>query len=182
MFLFSRCQRQSQPQTGFSLLEVVVAILIVTTFIAVAMQGMVVAMLLKSKTLQIAQANRWVQDDLELVRSQLTPSSISVAANRARCYPVSLDVGFADAARDRLAGGNVTGVADYNLANLTKTDRVGKTFQIARTLSIPATVENSYGKVLGIKYTVYPTNGGNLESPLLHVYTEVLSDAALQCQ
>ena len=59
---------------------------------------------------------------------------------------------------------------------------MGKTFQIACTLSIPATPENTEAKILGIQYTVTPTIGSTLQQPILHFYTEVMPDAALYCQ
>jgi hypothetical protein len=167
---------------GFTLSEVLLAILLTTIFVAVALQGMVVAMLLKSKALHMAEADRWVQADLEQIRSQLTVPQLPFAVNRLRCHPTSADLGFADLVRDNLAGGNVTGTADYPLAMLVATSRTGKTFQIARTLSIPITPENPDAKILGIQYTVTPTNRGSLEPPIFHIYTEVMADAALQCQ
>jgi hypothetical protein len=167
---------------GFTLSEVLVAILLTTTFVAVAMQGMVVAMLLKSKALQLAEANRWVQADLESMRSKLTLSQLPLSDRQSRCHPASAEGGFADLVRDNLAGSNVTGTADYQLPPIAATSQTSKTFQIARTLSIPATPENPEAKILGIQYTVAPSNGGNLERPILHFYTEVMPDAALQCQ
>ena len=187
LFLYHRFKwrliNRSQPtEAGFTLSEVLVAILLTTTFVAVAMQGMVVAMLLKSKALQVAEANRWVQADLERIRSQIALSQLPLSNNRLRCHPSSVDVGFADLVRDNLAGSNVTGIANYQLAAVVETSQTGKTFQIARTLSIPATPENTEAKILGIEYTVTPSNGGNLQQPILHFYTEVMPDAALQCQ
>jgi hypothetical protein len=167
---------------GFTLSEVLLAILLTTIFVAVALQGMVVAMLLKSKALHMAEADRWVQADLEQIRSQLTVRQLPSPVNRLRCHPTSPDLGFADLVRDNLAGGNVTGSNDYQLAVLIATSRTGKTFQIARTLSIPITPENPDAKILGIQYTVTPTNRGSLEPPIFHIYTEVMADAALQCQ
>ena len=167
-------------EAGFTLSEVILAILITTLFVAVSLQGMVVAMLLKSKALHIAEASRWVQADIEQMRSQLT--QMPIGTNRARCRPVSADLGFADLVRDNLAGGNVTGVADYPLATVAATSQTGKTFQIDRIASIPITPENTQAKILGIEYTVAPSNGGSLEEPILHVYTEVIPDAAFQCQ
>jgi hypothetical protein len=167
---------------GFTLSEVLLAILLTTIFVAVALQGMVVAMLLKSKALHMAEADRWVQADLEQIRSQLTVRQLPFPVNRLRCHPTSPDLGFADLVRDNLAGGNVTGSNDYPLAVLIATSRTGKTFQIARTLSIPITPENPDAKILGIQYTVTPTNRGSLEPPIFHIYTEVMADAALQCQ
>jgi prepilin-type N-terminal cleavage/methylation domain-containing protein len=177
-----RRNRRANAQAGFTLTEVLVAILLTTTFVAVAMQGMVVAMLLKSKALQTAEATRWVQTDLESIRSKITLTQIPLAANQLRCHPASIDRGFADLIRDNLAGGDITGTADYQLPALTETSKMGKTFQVARTLSIPPTAENTDAKMLGIQYIVSPTNGTNLEQPILHFYTEVMPDAALQCQ
>lgn len=177
--LTNRCHT---PEGGFTLSEVLVAILITTTFVAVAMQGMVVAMLLKSKALQTSEANRWVHADVEQIRSQITPTQLPWSTNQVRCYPADAEAGFADLIRDNLARGNVTGTANYSLAATNQTSQTGKTFQIARTLSIPSTPENAEFKILGIQYTVTPTSGGNLEQPILHFYTEVMPDAALQCQ
>jgi hypothetical protein len=187
MFLHYRFKRRFinryQAQAGgFTLSEVIVAILLTTTFVAVALQGMVVAMLLKSKALQVSEANQWVQADLEQIRSKINLSQIPLNINRVRCHPLSADVGFADLVRDNLAGSNITGSANYNLAALVVTSRTGKTFQIARTVIIPATPENTQAKILGIQYTVAPSNGASLEQPILHFYTEVMPDAALQCQ
>jgi type II secretory pathway pseudopilin PulG len=181
-FKYRLINRSQSPAGGFTLSEVLVAILLITTFVAVALQGLVVAMLLKSKALQIAEANRWVQKDLEQIRSQLTLSQVSPNSSQSRCHPVSADAGFADLVRDNLAGGNVTGAADYPLTTLVETSKMGKTFQIARIVSIPVTPENTEAKILGIQYTVTPNHGSNLEQPILHFYTEVIPDAAFQCQ
>jgi hypothetical protein len=165
---------------------VLIAILLITTFVAVAMQGMVVAMLLKSKALQIAEANRWVQADLEQIRGRSRSiGSSQLALNQpyqARCHPATVDAGFADLVRDNLAGKNITGTADYQLTPLVETSQMGKKFQIARTVSIPTTPENTESKILGIEYTVTPISGSNLQQSILHLYTEVMADAALQCQ
>ena len=179
-FSIDRCVT---PEGGFTLSEVIVAILLTTTFVAVAMQGMVVAMLLKSTSLQMSEVNQWVQTDLEGIRSKITSSQLPLGTNnQSRCHPVSADLGFADLIRDNLAGSNVTGTANYDLVPLIAISTTTKTFQIARTLSIPATLENSESKILGIEYTVSPVNGASLEQPILHFYTEVMPDAALKCQ
>jgi hypothetical protein len=179
---FQLIDRSAPSEAGFTLSEVILAILFVTIFVTVALQGMVVAMLLKSKSLQLSEANRWTQMDVERIRSQLTVSQLPFGTNQNLCRPQTADVGFADLIRDNLAGGNVTGTADYELAPLVTTSVTSKTFQIARKLSIPATPENADAKILGIEYTVSPSNGASLEPPILHFYTEVMPDAALQCQ
>jgi prepilin-type N-terminal cleavage/methylation domain-containing protein len=170
------------PDQGFTLSEVLIAILLATTFVAVALQGLVVAMLLKSKAFQVAEANRWVQADLEQIRSQITLNQIPLSPNRSRCHPAQIEDGFADLIRDNLAKGNVSGGDDYQLSPIVETSKMGKTFQIARTLSIPATPENTQAKILGIQYLISPTQAGTVEPSILHFYTEVMADAALQCQ
>jgi type II secretory pathway pseudopilin PulG len=179
---FPFIDRSASPEAGFTLSEVILAILIVTIFVTVALQGMVVAMLLKSKSLQLSEANRWVQMDVESIRSQITATQLPFGAHQNLCRPQTADLGFADLIRDNLAGGNVTGTADYDLAPLVTTSVTSKTFQIARKLSIPTAPENAGAKILGIEYTVSPSNGASLEQPILHFYTEVMPDAALQCQ
>ncbi len=174
--------RYRTPEAGFTLSEVIVAILLITTFVAVAMQGMLVALLLKSKSLQVAEASHWVQTDLESIRSKIALSQLPLDPNQSLCHPVTSDLGFADLVRDNLAGTNLTGTTDYNLTPSIATSMTGRTFQISRLVSIPVTIENSEAKILGIQYTVAPIASGNLEQPILHFYTEVMPDAALQCQ
>ncbi len=167
---------------GFTLSEVIVAIFIVTIFVVVALQGMSIALLLKSKNLQLAEANRWVQQDVERIRSQLTLDRLPLSTHEQLCHPSAADLGFADLLRDSLASSNVTGTDDYSLDPLVMTSTTSRTFQIARKLSIPAIADNPTAKILGIEYTVSPTHGANVEAPILHLYTEVMPDAALQCQ
>jgi type II secretory pathway pseudopilin PulG len=181
-FKYFSIDRSRTLAGGFTLSEVLVAILLTTTFVAVAMQGMVVAMLLKTKALQLAEANRWVQADLESIRSKIALNQLPLSNNQSRCHPATVEGGFADLVRDNLAGSNVTGSADYQLTPIVATSQTSKTFQIARTISIPSTPENTEAKILGIQYTVAPSRGGNLEQPILHFYTEVMPDAALKCQ
>ncbi|WP_413175651.1 type IV pilus modification PilV family protein [Anabaena azotica] len=57
------------PDTGFSLLEVLVAILIVTFFTTVAMQMMVISAAFKSKAKQYTTATTLIEADLENVRN-----------------------------------------------------------------------------------------------------------------
>lgn len=175
--------RSKADLDGFTISEVLVAILLATTFTAVALQGMVVAMLLKSKALQLAEANQWVQTDLESIRASITLSRFPFAEHQSKCHPESIDGGFAAAIGDNLGGGKMTSSVDRHLTPLTVTSRMGKTFRIVRILSIPNIPENSQFKILGIEYLVIPMSGANLEStPIFQSYTEVIPDAALQCQ
>lgn len=57
-------------QQGFTLVEVLVAILISTLFVAIGMQAIVFSTVLRIRAQQIAQATDWIQEDLEAVKGQ----------------------------------------------------------------------------------------------------------------
>jgi prepilin-type N-terminal cleavage/methylation domain-containing protein len=178
----SLISRSAAAHQGFTLSEVIVSILLIATFVSVALQGMVVAMVLKSRSAHLAEADRWVQTDLESIRAQINTNSLPLADYRSQCQPTSADRGFADVVRDRVAGVDVTGTADYTLPPQLVTSKTGKVFKITRTLTIPATPENSRYKILGIQYLVAPTTGNQIETPILQLYAEAIPDAAFQCQ
>jgi Tfp pilus assembly protein PilV len=96
--------RSRTAEAGFTMSEVLVAILITTTFVSVALQGMVVAMLLKAKALHMAEADRWVQTDIEHIRAKITLSQLPLGDNQSKCHPVSADRGFAALVSDNLVG------------------------------------------------------------------------------
>ena len=174
--------RSRATEAGFTMSEVLVAILITTTFVSVALQGMVVAVLLKAKALHVSEANQWVQTDIESIRAKISLSQLPLGDNQSKCHPVSADRGFAALIGDTLVGISPVSATERNLPPLVATSKTGKTFQIVRTLSIPNTPENNNFKILGIEYLVIPSMGTNLEAPIFQSYTEVMPDAALQCQ
>lgn len=59
-----------QQEQGFTLVEVLVAILLVTTFTLVAMQAVVFAAIFKARANQFAEATTWIQEDLDNVKNQ----------------------------------------------------------------------------------------------------------------
>lgn len=61
-----------QQEQGFTLIEVLVAILITTVFVATTMQAMVIAAVFKARAKQYSEATNWIQEDLESVRQQAT--------------------------------------------------------------------------------------------------------------
>lgn len=61
-----------QQNQGFTLVEVLVAILITTVFVAVAMQAIAIAAVFKARAKQYTEATNWIQEDLENVKSQAT--------------------------------------------------------------------------------------------------------------
>lgn len=62
--------RLHQQEQGFTLVEVLVAILLTVIFTVVAMQAIVVATVFKVRAKQFAEATIWIQEDLEAVKRQ----------------------------------------------------------------------------------------------------------------
>lgn len=66
-----RFQKRLKPAAqGFTLFEVLIAILVITLFVSVAMQAMVFAAVFKVKAQEYAEATTWIQEDLESVKYQ----------------------------------------------------------------------------------------------------------------
>lgn len=66
-----RFQKQMKPaEQGFTLFEVLIAILVITLFVSVTMQAMVFAAVFKVKAQEYAEATTWIQEDLENVKYQ----------------------------------------------------------------------------------------------------------------
>lgn len=59
-----------QREQGFSLVEVLVAILIATLYVTVTMQMMVVATIIKARAQEFVEATTWIQEDLEDIKYQ----------------------------------------------------------------------------------------------------------------
>jgi prepilin-type N-terminal cleavage/methylation domain-containing protein len=63
------CKPKSfKKEQGFTLVEVLVAILIATIFVTVTMQMIVIATIFKVKAQENAEATNWIQEDLENIR------------------------------------------------------------------------------------------------------------------
>jgi type II secretory pathway component PulJ len=60
--------KSSNSEQGLTLVEVLLAVVISTIFITVAMQMMAVAAIFKARAQQNAEATTWIQEDLETVR------------------------------------------------------------------------------------------------------------------
>jgi prepilin-type N-terminal cleavage/methylation domain-containing protein len=60
-----------QQEQGFTLAEVLIAILVATLFLTFALQGMVLAALFKARARQFSEATTWIQADLEIVKNKV---------------------------------------------------------------------------------------------------------------
>jgi prepilin-type N-terminal cleavage/methylation domain-containing protein len=150
--------------TGFSLIEVLVSITIIATFVALALQGMGVAAILSARAIQSTEAANWIQADLEELRLHST----ALPQQLALCHSSQADQGYAAVLQQHLAKINPSPV---------KKSSTGQVFILDRTLSIDPS--HAPYNVLGIKYEVTPQTGSK---SILSFYTEVIPDAAFTCE
>lgn len=165
-----------QHEQGFTLTEVLVAILITTVFVATAMQAVVIAAVMRVKAKEYSEASAWIQENLEDVRYQA-----SQYQNTARCSPASPgpNNGYADGLRDKISNIDPETtdnevLPESNTISTTKTGSTGKTYTLQR-VTTPSNV--SPYNTLQISYTVLPASG----SSIADLYTEVIPDAAFKC-
>ncbi len=166
-------QKPHIVEQGFTLTEVLVAILITSVFVATAMQAVVIAAVMKVKARQYAEATTWIQEDLENVKFQA-----SQYQNDSRCSPVTPgpNNGYADGLRDSVSGINpeTTNDPEGNTININKTGSTGQAFTLRRTTT-PSS--NPPFNLLQVSYSVLPSSG----SSIANLYTEVIPDAAFKC-
>lgn len=162
---------------GFTLTEVLVAILITTVFVATAMQAVVIAAIMRVRAKEFSEASAWIQENLENVKYQASQLDYdsgtgSYNADTARCTATTSDSGYGDKLRDAVTGSDQSG---SNNVDVPKNSTTGKQFRLRRTTN-PSS--NSPHSVLQITYTVTPTTGGD---SVANLYTEVIPDVAFKC-
>jgi len=105
-----------QQEQGFTLVEVLVAILIATIFIATPMQMMAIAAVFKARAKQFSEAINWIQQDLESVKQQTSIVGYTTlsAAPSANSLSVFSSTGFQ--AGNRLQIGTISNSL-YTISN-----------------------------------------------------------------
>lgn len=169
-----------QQEQGFTLVEVLVAILITTIFVAVSMQAMVLAAVFKARAQEYAEATTWIQEDLENVKYQA-----SRYKDETECTATKVDDGYADGLRDSLVKlGDLTGSKIGNQTSsysetFDKSTRTNKNFRLTRTTN-PVDIA-PYNR-LEVRYDVAPiTSTNTVGSSIANFYTEVIPDGVFKC-
>ena len=106
-----------QQEQGFTLVEVLIAILITTIFVTIAMQAMVIAAVFKARAKQFSEATTWIQQDIENVKfqaGQLKYTQLTADTSGIKVLPVSSVTGFANG--DTLRVG--TNTTDYTISSI----------------------------------------------------------------
>lgn len=178
-------------QSGFTMFEVLIAIMVTTFFVLAALQAMAINAVFKVRAEQSAQANFWIQEDLEEVRSIAADKTNGVPVNSAKCTATTMANGYAGdlkKALDDFDDSNSTDdgdgtsnslydvntVDDRQLPAASSRQLVYQTFTLARTY----TTDNTAPQVLKINYTV--TNSSTNEQ-IANLYAEVIPSASFDC-
>ncbi len=170
-----------KPAQGFTLVEVLVGILLISAFLGTAMQAIVAATAFKIRAQELSEATVWIQQDQELVRYYASPSQVPVLPNDPRCSASSPKSGFAQAVEDKLlaAAGTSTALklneAAYPAYTLTKQSALGQRPYI---LSRSDLTSGAPYHVLTLDYIV--TRQGDT-APIAKIHSEIIPDAFLSC-
>jgi Tfp pilus assembly protein PilV len=152
---------------GFALFEVLISILTVTIFIAVAMQALLLAAIFKSRAEQRNEAATWIQKDLENVKNQAKEYEKNTFPYSVKCSATISSNGFAAGFLSSIGGTPATD-GPQTLG--------GRNFILTRTADY-ATSSDPF-KLLKLEYSVSPQGGG---SAIATLSTEVIPDASLKC-
>ena len=114
--------RLDQQEQGFTLVEVLVAIVLALTFTTVAMQAIVLGTVFKVRARQLAEATTWIQEDLETVKQQsfLLKRSALTAAHAAGATTLYLNSLNGFVTTDVIKVG--TDPALYNITSVSSTN------------------------------------------------------------
>jgi len=164
-------RRSPSPILGFSLVEVLVAMMVTMIFVAIMLQMFVAAAFFRSKGVQYNQAFNWIQEDYELVFKRASEYEANVEPASTFCAATTPANGLAANFLNDTAVG--LGGATVNLGPKTFG---GQSFQLTRVGDY-ASSANPY-KLLKLTYTVTPTSRGDA---IANINTEVAIYAGFKC-
>jgi prepilin-type N-terminal cleavage/methylation domain-containing protein len=163
-----RTTKKNQRIQGFTLIEVLAALSIITVLMATVMQLIVFAAFMVAQSKQYNQAMNWIQADAESVQFRAREYEKQASPFSSRC--------LATIAADGLAAGFISD--QLGGASTTFGPRFigGKNLMLNRT-AVYSTSADPF-KLLQLTYTVTPQSGG---APIASLTTEVVPYAAFKC-
>lgn len=173
-----------RKEQGFTLIEVIVAMLITSGFLAVCLQMMVLSTAIRVVAQRKIEANKWIQEDIEILLSQTSEQALPT--DRAKCSATNYNDGYAKALSDRIesfsmAPHRVQGTINYTGHTYPSSEILGKVFALERFYA--SATSTAPHKTLRVEYKVREWNGISLASEPIasYSYLEVIPDAALEC-
>lgn len=173
-------------ESGFTLVEVLVGLLVIVGFISTAMQALVTATVFKVKGQELSEATSWIQEDLERVKYEANRldyvGSNYILTKEAldACQGNTETTGYADRLLDNINGLNNTSPQFTN-----KTSTIGnRAYTIARIHTLPTSASFN---VLKLEYRVASADYSPSEIiegkfiPIAITQAKIIPDASLAC-
>ncbi len=170
-------KNKSLSEKGFITLEILVSIIIALAFVAVSMQTLVLAMMLKVQAQEDQRADQLIQEDIERLNDL---GSIIAEDHDNKCNPASYPDGYANELWGNLP--NDSDSLTKRLLTIVQDDgsvtSEGTTLTLNRThISNNGAYSDPPHRTLKIHYQV-TNNDGNI---VANRYVEVIPDVALEC-
>lgn len=169
--------------TGFTLVEVLVGLLVIVGFISTAMQALVTATVFKVKGQELSEATTWIQEDLEQIRyesNRLDYAGSSYDISLAACQGNTDTTGYADRLLD-----SINGLNNISPQFTTKTSTIGnRAYTVARIHTLPTSAPFN---VLTLEYRVASADYSPSEIldgkfiPIAITQAKIIPDASLAC-
>ncbi len=158
-------QKQHQPESGFTLMEVIVAALMVFFFVIGSMQALALSVAIRVKAQERQRGDQLIQEDIEQIRL----AAENMPVNQSLCSATGYSGSYAEA---------LTSATGFPASGATKRliedNANSKQYQLNRTTD----TANSTSTVLKLKYEVKEVGQSKV---IAEDYIEVIPDAAIQC-
>ena len=160
-----------QSISGFTLIEVLVAMLVAAVFVSMTMQAIVTAAAFRVIATQYDEAVSWIQEDLESVVNQATQYEISTQPYSSRCLATVSSGGVAAG----FLNDNVVGLGGTSVT-IGSRALGGEDYTLTRTADYISSPDPF--RLLKVTYRV--TAQGESQ-PMATVNTEVIPHAVFKC-
>ncbi len=172
-------------ESGFSMLEVIIAILTITAFLTGTLQLMAVNALYKVRAERQAKANFWIQEDFEYVKALASSLDVTSSPDYVKTDVCTGTEGYATALRRQLTETTLTNTSIPTEKLVDRRPIVGeKDYSLYRTFDITNQSANPHR--LLIDYRVEATDKTtkdypNQEDVIAKSSVEVVPDESFKC-
>jgi Tfp pilus assembly protein PilE len=172
-----------QTAQGFTMVEVVVAILLTLIFTAISMQAIVMGTAVRVHGDEIADATLWIQEDLEDITNKANTgieyngTKYTTNPTSARCASPTTTTGYASVLNGLTS---INGGLISSSTRIDKTNSSGsksRTYNLVRTATVKDTAPYN---VLLIDYSVF--RGTTSTNPISTFHAEVIPGASFYCR
>lgn len=175
---------------GFTLVEVLVGVLLILTFVGISTQAFVLSTFFRVRGQELSEATTWVQEDLENVRFEAGQLNFDtavqdVALHSTRCAAGDATDGYADLLRDQILGSDSSDA--ISPFDFTQASAIGdRPYIVRRTITPSATppyntVEVRHAVYAADELPANPTEVGGADA-IATSYAEIIPNASFSCR